>query len=968
MEYVKSDERRLGPLASAYTRRSSRRLTVLTLLVIFLVLFAVTPSLLTLGPAWIDLWYIVGWIVAPLTSGVIALRVAAQSDGSARKAWRCIGLACLLWMAGTVIWVGFGWFGADLLFPSIADAFYLTCTVFLMVGTFHYCLADSPGRRIQMTNFALALCATIAVGFILYGTVLFGSGIGWLGAAIAFAYPTLGLGAWTFGLVCFVLYISNERRFPFLLILIATGAFAGANYFYGLDILNDVYAIGTFYDVLWIAAFAFIGWAALEHRGAGTVTAEPTAHPEQAPRPAEALIPALTVAAILAAGAAARWGELRPEHIFVLPTLLGFAALLTLREYALIGAERTLRHELEDRTLQLADSKAELSAVLASTTDGVLSMDTDWRVTYANQNAIDFFFSGRAFLGISHWKLLPDLVGSKIDALYRRAMDRQAPEKIDVYYARLGRSFEVHAHPTPEKLTIFLRDVTAQRRVEDRFRHVAQASSDFIFDRDLASNQTWVNDAASWLPDYTPGAHEVPRDAWVDSVHPDDSKEILSQIEAAIESGQDFWEGEYRLRKRDGEYIPVRERASILRNDTGEPVRLVGNIIDLSEQKALEAQLRQSQRLDAVGQLTGGIAHDFNNLLTVILGNAEALADTLPADQPNATLARQIMIASERAAHLTQHLLAFARKQPLSPSVFDANKLVEGMRMLIERSITPAITLEMELAESLGAVNVDRALFESALLNLCVNARDAMPGGGILRIETCASSLAESAIPDAPAAGEYVRIAVSDTGNGMDEDARDRAFEPFFTTKPAGEGSGLGLSMVHGFVHQSGGHVRIHSSLGTGTTVELLLPRHAPPADHHDAQEVESAARQTATRARILVVDDEDQVREYICMIVRSLGYEVEAEPRATTALVRLRAGEPFDLLLSDVVMPGGVSGGQLAATVLEERPGLPVLLVSGHAEEFAAPDGQLDPRIRFLRKPFRKSELEHRLAEMLPG
>ncbi len=621
-----------------------------------------------------------------------------------------------------------------------------------------------------------------------------------------------------------------------------------------------------------------------------------------------------------------------------------------------------------DTARQLADREAELSTLLASTTDGVLVIDTDWRITYANQSVIDSLLPSREVQGVSLWKLLPDLVGSKFESLFRRVMERQTPEKTELYYARQGCWFEVHAHPVPEKLMIFLRDVTAQRRVEERFRHVAHVSSDFIFDRDVVTDMTWVNDAAFWLPDIPPGSQKVPRSAWVDSVHPDDSARVEAVIEGAIRSVQDYWEVEYRLRRPDGEYIPVRERASLLRNDAGKPVRVIGNIIDLSAQKALEAQLRQSQRLDAVGQLTGGIAHDFNNLLTVILGNAEALTDTLAADQSNATMARQIMIASERAADLTHHLLAFARKQPLSPGIFDANELIEGMRMLIERSITPAITLELKLDDSLGSVYVDRAMFENALLNLCVNARDAMPDGGSLHIETNPVAMIGPTSPDMPQEGEYVRVTVSDTGAGMDDDTLAQAFEPFFTTKSVGAGSGLGLSMVHGFAHQSGGDLRIQSSPGVGTTVELLLPRSARVPEGRDLPQ-DAPSKLTATPgARILVVDDEDHVRDYICMVVQSLGYEVEAEPRAIKALERLRAGEAFDLLLSDVVMPGGMSGQQLAAAVLAERPGLPVLLISGHAEEIAAPDVQLDPRIGFLRKPFRKSELAHRLADMLPA
>ncbi|MFN3662244.1 PAS domain-containing protein [Yoonia sp.] len=229
-------------------------------------------------------------------------------------------------------------------------------------------------------------------------------------------------------------------------------------------------------------------------------------------------------------------------------------------------------------------------------------------------------------------------------------------------------------------------DITAQRRVEDRFRHVAQASSDYIFDRDFASETTWVNDAASWIKNHAAGPCEVPRNAWVESVHPEDRDEILASITTAITTGEVFWEGEYRLRQIAGNYIPVLERASILRNEDGKPDRMIGNIIDLTERRELEAQLRQSQRLDAIGQLTGGVAHDFNNLLTVILGNAETLVDALSADHQAVKMAQQILFASERAADLTQRLLAFARKQPLSPGDFDANAVVKDMRTLVERN------------------------------------------------------------------------------------------------------------------------------------------------------------------------------------------------------------------------------------------------------------------------------------------
>lgn len=541
------------------------------------------------------------------------------------------------------------------------------------------------------------------------------------------------------------------------------------------------------------------------------------------------------------------------------------------------------------------------------------------------------------------------------------------------------------------RLVVIERDMTEQLRAEERFRRVAQASSDYIFDRDFATEMTWVNDGASWHPDLPAGPCVVPRGAWVDSVHPEDNERIVKGIEAAIRDGDTFWEGEYRLRKRSGNFIPVHERASILRDAAGAPLRMIGNIVDLTEHKALEAQLRQAQRLEAIGQLTGGIAHDFNNLLTVILGNAEMLADALPTDdhatgQPDeprperstSTMARQIVIASERAVELTQRLLAFARKQPLAPAIHEGATLIEGVRMLIERSITPSITLEMDLPDNVGRVLVDRAMFENALLNLCLNARDAMPEGGSLRIEAGLVAPDNAAGAVAGQDSPLVRIAVSDTGTGMTNDTLVRVFEPFFTTKPPGEGNGLGLSMVYGFVRQSGGDVHIDSTPGKGTTVALLLPAQSAQALPLDRPEAAPAASRSAFRGRILVVEDHAQVRQYTCMLARSLGFDVVEEGRAGRALERLRAGEVFDLLLSDIVMPGGMSGLQLAETVQDTWPGMPVLLVSGHSDDIAAsgptrresdPDSHPDSAagIAFMRKPFRRQDLADRLAAILP-
>ena len=509
-------------------------------------------------------------------------------------------------------------------------------------------------------------------------------------------------------------------------------------------------------------------------------------------------------------------------------------------------------------------------------------------------------------------------------------------------------------------------DVTEQRRAEERFRHVAQATSDIIFDQDIATNRVWVSEGMSKRFGYPPEMTEHTRDFWIDNLHPDDRDATLASSDAALASDAAGWEHEYRYRRSDGSYVPVLERASILRDRDGRAVRMIGNMVDLSDQKALEAQLRQAQRLDAIGQLTGGIAHDFNNLLTVILGNAELLGQILPSDSREGAMSRQVLAAAERAAELTQRLLAFARKQPLSPGRFDPNALIEGMRILIERSLTPAITLSLDLAEGIGQVEVDRAMFESALLNQCVNARDAMPEGGTLRITTEAVELPHGDAACTLPAGDYVRISVVDSGTGMDPETRSRAIEPFFTTKGPGAGSGLGLSMVYGFVQQSNGRMDIRSAPGAGSTIEILLPHLRDGAALTIMEPAEAAPGPVTASARIVIVEDDAQVRQHVRQLTRSMGYEVREFVQAAPALDLLQSDERVDLLLSDVVLPGGMSGRQLAEAALRARPGLPILLVSGYSEEMIAADGQSGPRVAFLRKPFRRRELAQRLAALL--
>jgi diguanylate cyclase (GGDEF)-like protein len=347
----------------------------------------------------------------------------------------------------------------------MADVFYIATSVFFAVGMFHYSLAGSSGSRLQTTNFALTVTAVIAIGLVMYLPVLLQSKSGWFGAFFAFLYPALWLGTFAFGVICYCLYVPRRRRFPFLIILGATGAQAAGDFFYGFDVLNESYAVGTFYDTFWIAGFALMTWAALEHRPARRLLLRPYAKP--AVRPGEALIPALSVAAILSAGVAAEWDQFGPSVLLALPAVVGFAALLAMREHALFATERNLRTQAEENARQLARSKRRLSGALESTTDGVMVLDTDWRITFANQNAVDMLFSDRLYLGLRLWDLRRKDQTRVFYKHYSMAMKQQTPVEFEAYLASLDLWLRVHAFPSPETLTVFFRDVTEQRKLRE---------------------------------------------------------------------------------------------------------------------------------------------------------------------------------------------------------------------------------------------------------------------------------------------------------------------------------------------------------------------------------------------------------------------------------------------------------------------------------------------------------------------
>lgn len=447
------------------------------------------------------------------------------------------------------------------------------------------------------------------------------------------------------------------------------------------------------------------------------------------------------------------------------------------------------------------------------------------------------------------------------------------------------------------------------------------------------------------------------RDSGFRLVHPD-SRDACHAMYQQVEQGETV-DLDYKGLTKNGDTIYLHETVAPIRDEAGQVVKMIGTAINVTAQRQTEMQLRQAQKMEAVGQLTAGISHDFNNLLAVILGNLELIK--MKVDDPDIRTNTDLALAAtERGAKLTQQLLAYSRQVTMNKVVLDPNRLIRGMDDLWQRSIPASIQVETVLSTGLWPIEVDRTQFESALLNLAINARDALPDGGKITVETSNIRLddnycAEHGLEIEP--GRYVLVTVSDTGLGMSPKTLEHAMDPFFTTKPPGEGSGLGLAMVYGFASQTGGHVSISSEPDHGTTVKLYFPEASETALRDELPPFKPAL-QPAGSACILVVDDDEDVRAMVVAQLREFGYAVMEAQDAKTALLVLRSENQIDLLLTDIVMPGAMQGPELAKTALLERPQLKVVFMSGNAKSAIESGNGATKGIAKLTKPIRMAEL----------
>jgi len=525
---------------------------------------------------------------------------------------------------------------------------------------------------------------------------------------------------------------------------------------------------------------------------------------------------------------------------------------------------------------------------------------------------------------------------------------------------------------TPIVFVAQVTDITARRRAEqalraseERFRTLFESSP---YGMNVVDGEGRVIEANAALADmlgYTRA--ELLRMRFVDFTHPEDAERQLKLHRELMSGDRASYELEKRCIHADGSLVSIHLTAFSLPNGTGRPSVVIGLSADVTERRALEEQLRQSQRIEAIGQLAGGVAHDFNNILTAIRSYSDIVEAALPAEPDDRIVMSidGIQHASERAAKLTQQLLAFGRRQVLAPASLNLNAVVSDQAPLLARLLGDDIEIRLSLDPDITSVTMDAGQLTQVLVNLAVNARDAMVrGGGQLTIRTENVMLEDALTSTARLNGPYVLLAVGDTGVGMDADTLGRAFEPFFTTKEQGHGTGLGLSTVLGIVEQSGGRITAYSEPGIGTTFKVYLPSTSTGKAAAVPTVDEPAARPAGTE-RILLVEDNDAVRIPLERLLDDLGYQVVSAAGPTEA-IELASREPdLDLLITDVVMPT-MNGRQLAEALLDERAGLKVLYMSGYTDDRIIARGLIGPESAFLQKPFGIERLAQKIRELL--
>ncbi|MEO7298320.1 MAG: MASE1 domain-containing protein [Verrucomicrobiota bacterium] len=661
------------------------------------------------------------------------------------------------------------------------------------------------------------------------------------------------------------------------------------------------------------------------------------------------------------------------DSLMLLGSYLGTLSIGNLF-FAALAAER------EEGKRALFQSEKSYRAVVDDQTDLICRFDATGRLTFVNEAYCAF--QKKSALELTGSFFLPTLsaqdreIPLAVFAALNPAQptvsydDKLISEEGKVIWQQCTVRALFDENNRPQEFQAVIHDVTTRKELEETlrereefFRLISETMTDMVAVLDLKGNRIYNSPSYSLLLGNTDSL--VGTNSFAE-IHPDDQATIKRIFDETVSTGVGK-RAEFRFVRQDGSIRFVESQASVITNRSGKPEKIVVVSRDITDRLSFETRLRQSQKMEAIGRLAGGISHDFNNLMQAIIGYSGLLLQRLPDSDANRDTIVQIEKSADRASALTGQLLAFSRKQVLQPKIFSLDSTVADVHKLLRRLIGENIQILTRTGQS-GHVCADPGQIEQVVLNLSLNARDAMPNGGTLRIETNNEHLAagKDGFSEEFQPGDYVRLSITDTGTGMSDEVKSHLFEPFFTTKSVGKGTGLGLSIVYGIVRQSGGEITLESDLGRGTTFHVFLPRVDQPLTDSNPFPKQPSLQETTGSETILLVEDEEIVREMLAEIIRGRGYVVLEARNGNQALeLASQQSEPLHLLITDMMMPE-MNGSDLARRLLSVRPSLPVLYISGYSDDEARQLGNFQGPAEFLQKPFRPDAILTRIREIL--
>jgi len=615
-------------------------------------------------------------------------------------------------------------------------------------------------------------------------------------------------------------------------------------------------------------------------------------------------------------------------------------------------------------------ARKQLIEVIERVHDGFVALDNNWVYTVVNTRAAKMLQREKPedLIGKHIWTEFPEGVGQPFHMAYEKAMETQEPFIFEEYFQPWDLWFENRIYPSPNGLTIYFTDITIRKKAEEALRLMAgvfDSSPDGIFISNLDRQIVHVNRAYSGITGYT---EDEVKGTIPDILQKNKSNELYEEITASLASNGS-WQGEILNKRKNGEIYPAWLSIGTIKNENGEPASYAGVFSDISERKHLQKQLQQAQKMEAIGQLTGGIAHDFNNILSSILGFAELSRD-ISEEQNDPDLYNylsEVVQAGQRASDLIKQMLAFSRGTALSPTAMKLDTVVEEVTRLLKSTFPSSVQINLDL-DDVPEVKIDPVNLHQIVMNLCINARDSMIGKGKIQIKIRQTEIIsrECSSCHNRFSGFFTELSVSDNGSGINPEQIERIFEPFFTTKEVGKGTGMGLSMVHGILHDNNGHILVESG-AEGTTFRLLFP----PAEKKEIQEKPvpnpfSVIADWAKKGNILVVDDDPSIALYLSELLKLSGYTVSKETNSLKALEHFTSKpESFDLLITDLTMPD-MNGKELTEKILAVKKEFPIILCTGFSEELTEENSGKFGVSRLLFKPIRPEVLLPIVNELL--